>query len=513
MNKLINQVNDLNVEELSLLDKLVFSIKGAYLSDLQKTILRYSLDNYTYDEIAEKEGYSEKYLKRDVGPKLWKILSIALGEKVGKKNFREALDRKIKEINKISNLDDNEKFKNTSQKVLSASGFWGRTQELAKLQQWILNDSSNLVVIFGMAGIGKTVLVQKLAQQIDDYFEQIIWFSPVQNIFQETNFDNFYNNLSDSFHNLCFEEIENKTCKDFFHYLLNHKILIVIDDFDFFYRTNDLSCHQEKGVKFVLNLIEYMENSWHQSCLILLSREKPKFSSLKKNNSIRWLELKGMKKSEVETIFSYENVIGSKNEWEQLINIYENNPKFLSIALSKISSVFNKNIFSFIEKGFFVFGEINACYRWYHMRLTEEEKEIMYWLAIFQEDISIKTIQQYFISSKNSLATIMEVIETLQDLSLIYLNGDRFGLSFLTQKYFSEYLLQLFFDDLSQQNYNIIKSHSLLTLTLSYHIQECQINNFIKPLIERLINFFGKKELLKNHLNNFILKTKKKVIY
>lgn len=69
MNKNIKVIETFSLgEELSLLDKLVFSIKGSYLSDLQKTVLKYSLENHTYDEIAEREGYSDKYLKRDVGP-------------------------------------------------------------------------------------------------------------------------------------------------------------------------------------------------------------------------------------------------------------------------------------------------------------------------------------------------------------------------------------------------------------------------------------------------------------
>jgi len=38
---------------------------------------------------------SDKYLKRDVGPRLWKILSEALGEKVSKKISDSPLQRRL----------------------------------------------------------------------------------------------------------------------------------------------------------------------------------------------------------------------------------------------------------------------------------------------------------------------------------------------------------------------------------------------------------------------------------
>ncbi len=75
-------------------DRLLFRHTGKHLSDIEIVILRGAWDNKTYEEIAEAENYTSNYLSKDVGNKLWGNISAALEEKVSKKNFKVALQRK-----------------------------------------------------------------------------------------------------------------------------------------------------------------------------------------------------------------------------------------------------------------------------------------------------------------------------------------------------------------------------------------------------------------------------------
>jgi hypothetical protein len=82
-------------EAIKVADKAIFDTTGRHLSDLEVRVLRGSWERQTYEEIAQDTGYSENYLQRDIGAKLWKLLSDALEEpKLGKSNFREALKRR-----------------------------------------------------------------------------------------------------------------------------------------------------------------------------------------------------------------------------------------------------------------------------------------------------------------------------------------------------------------------------------------------------------------------------------
>ncbi len=80
-------------EGLQILDAAIFSKINRHLKDVEIIVLKGSWQGLNYDEIASHEGYAAKYLRQDVGCKLWKLLSDALGEEVNKTNFRAAVER------------------------------------------------------------------------------------------------------------------------------------------------------------------------------------------------------------------------------------------------------------------------------------------------------------------------------------------------------------------------------------------------------------------------------------
>jgi DNA-directed RNA polymerase specialized sigma24 family protein len=73
-------------------DQAIYHHTGRYLTDLQKAILRGSLQGERYRETSIGLQKSEETLKNEAS-RLWRSLSNALGEKVTKSNFREAIHR------------------------------------------------------------------------------------------------------------------------------------------------------------------------------------------------------------------------------------------------------------------------------------------------------------------------------------------------------------------------------------------------------------------------------------
>lgn len=80
-------------QALEVINKSVFVHCGRHLTDVETAILLGSLQSQTYEQIAFTSGYSTSYITRDVGPKVWKLLSQVLGETVSKTNFQTALER------------------------------------------------------------------------------------------------------------------------------------------------------------------------------------------------------------------------------------------------------------------------------------------------------------------------------------------------------------------------------------------------------------------------------------
>lgn len=87
-----------NVEEiLHFAENLIYAQTGEHFNDLQRTILRecWEQSKKTYDSIAAEQGYSANYIKQGVAPKLWRLLSSVLGEKVTKSNLHSVFERRL----------------------------------------------------------------------------------------------------------------------------------------------------------------------------------------------------------------------------------------------------------------------------------------------------------------------------------------------------------------------------------------------------------------------------------
>src|SRR5207248_2592541 len=54
---------------------------------------------------------------------------------------------------------------------------YGRTDELAELERWLLVDQCRMMAVLGVGGIGKTTLVVKFVQLVAPHFECVLWRS------------------------------------------------------------------------------------------------------------------------------------------------------------------------------------------------------------------------------------------------------------------------------------------------------------------------------------------------
>lgn len=72
---------------LQVADAAVFAQTSRHLRNIEVAVLRGAWLGHRYDKIAAESGYAPEYIKHDVGPKLWQLLSSSLGEKVSKTNL------------------------------------------------------------------------------------------------------------------------------------------------------------------------------------------------------------------------------------------------------------------------------------------------------------------------------------------------------------------------------------------------------------------------------------------
>jgi hypothetical protein len=150
--------NSINFTEASqIADQVVFEQTGKHLTDLEITIFRGAWQNQTYEEMAVNTDYTASYLHRIVGQKLWERLSEALGEKVSKKNFKTALERKLRQ-NKQAATD--------AAKIDAAEETYVERSPLESRCYEALLQPGSLIRIKAPAGMGKTLLSLRMLEGV-----------------------------------------------------------------------------------------------------------------------------------------------------------------------------------------------------------------------------------------------------------------------------------------------------------------------------------------------------------
>ncbi|MBE9056517.1 ATP-binding protein [Sphaerospermopsis sp. LEGE 08334] len=185
----------MNIKELSKwADDQVFYQTGNRLSSLQKSILEGVLQSQDFCEIKDNNGYSYDHIKRE-GAKLWKLLSEIFQEDIKQSNVRSILENQatstiynygnickensqyLEDIQNQSSYSQNQTPRIDLTKAPELNYKYGRTSEIATLKQWILENHTRLITIYGLSGIGKTALTLKLISEITTQFDYIIYRS------------------------------------------------------------------------------------------------------------------------------------------------------------------------------------------------------------------------------------------------------------------------------------------------------------------------------------------------
>lgn len=506
----------MNLEEaLKITDDEVFAKRGERLSDLQKAIIEASWDNHAYIKVLEKyKTYDEGYVKNEASA-LWKRLSDVLGVPVTKKTFRG----KLEERSQLHQVPKSEARKQCEQLVATSYQDWGaappvsycygRTQELDTLKKWILQDKCNLILLLGQGGIGKTTLSIKLAKEIQNNFDYIIWRSLEASPSVEKILTDAIQLFSHQQETILPETLEDKITR-LIHYLDSSRCLIVLDNAESIIQTGNHIGQYREGYQGYGDLLKRIAQSSHRSCLLITSREKPEAIDLiaRKTKTIQSLELDGLNVEDGLKIFTKNRPFsGSENEWELVIKNYAGNPFALEVAAEAIQDLLGGDLSRFVEEylnlGLARFIEINDLLERQFNRISTSEQLIMYWLAINYEPVLDKELQED-IFSREFKGKILQSLASLKRRSLI----KNTPLGYTQLPVLREYIINRLIDELCQEikteQIERLNRYSLCKATSKDYIRETQVRQIITPLRSRLLQELGGKRNVENKLKQIL---------
>lgn len=383
--------------------------------------------------------------------------------------------------------------------------FFGRENELSKLHQWVIEDKCRLSAILGVGGVGKTSLVSMFissltkraadAQSSAPPFDKIIWRSllnapPLADILQQTiQFlsDQQIIKLPDSF---------DDQLRLFLQLLQKQRCLLILDNAEAIMQIGEPAGAYRAGYEGYRQLIKRIAQSNHQSCLLLTSREKPQgFARFERDNpQVRSLQLPGLPNKSAQQLLSQQGLMSEEARTDTLIRRYSGHPLALKLVAETIEELYFGDVEAFLTEETLIFDDIRDVLDQQFARLSPLEQEILTWLAIEREPVSVQDLRDNLLGPVNQ-REYLEALQALQQRSLLEKQQDGFTLQNVVIEYTTDRFITQVCQELEQGILDAFSRHALLKAQAKDYVRQTQQRLIVQPIAEHLLAKFGKERL------------------
>ncbi|PHJ63542.1 WD-repeat protein [Nostoc linckia z18] len=380
--------------------------------------------------------------------------------------------------------------------------FFGRTQELAELQKWLIQERCRLIIVHGMGGIGKSALARHLVDNIADQYDYLIWIS-LQSAppFAQTVIKLI------QFLSQC--EKEEGNISQIMQYLHHQRCLIVLDGWE------EITEEDNEDTTSYKVFLERVAKEAHRSSLLLLSREKTQNITILEGQLVRFKRLGVLTCEEAKEILRAESLFGTDSELEEFSRRYSN-PWILKRIAQSVRTVFDGDISPFMANSILVDDVITDFLDRQFEKLKKAEINLIYWVAIRRNSASWYQL----VEDTNQFLSYNQLFQTLNDLlerhSLLVKNTEDIPTLFILDPVILKYTNNKFIESNFQEIVQLIESqkiegtelfitHSLITeKPEDEELNQEQFRRIVRPIQKMLLTKWGSQQQLEDKLRNVL---------
>ncbi|PSN17130.1 hypothetical protein C7271_19355, partial [filamentous cyanobacterium CCP5] len=270
------------------------------------------------------------------------------------------------------------------------------------------------------------------------------------------------------------------------HWLRAKRCLVVLDNLETLLQPGDHAGYYREGYEDYGELIRFLSETPHQSCILLTSREKPaEIAALEgTDGSTRTLQLSGSVETAL-ALIEAKGLTGTAEQRRGLCDRYSYNPLALKIVSTTIQDLFDGDIGAFLAEDAVIFNSIRRLLDEQFQRLTELEQAIMIWLAINRDWTELGELSADLVPAVPK-ARLVEALESLKWRGLIESQQKRYTQQPVVMEYVTERLLEEVCQEVTTARWRRLHHHALIKTTVRDFITQAQRRLLLAPVAHHL---------------------------
>jgi NACHT domain len=324
--------------------------------------------------------------------------------------------------------------------VSTASHFCGRIEEKSQLQHQALVERCRLVGVLGVAGIGKTALVQEFAAEQQE-FECVVWKSLHHAPTIAAMLTSLLGSLLERSHDPLPTSVEGLITSLLKH-LQQNRCLLVLDGVESILSNRPLAGYYREGYEPYGEFFRSIAESPHKSCVVLTSQEKPGGLRRLEGQQVQFIRLQGLNASESQQLLQQQGTFAQvQADWCRITDYYAGNPLILKMVVARVVDYFDGNISDYLSEESpeqLLFQEIRDLLGQQFDRASEPEQIVMVHLATMEDWVLLSDLQDD-LESVISRQDLLDILDSLYRRSLFQKSKSSFKLSPTLAKFIQNY--------------------------------------------------------------------------